>query len=78
MSSLKNIWQYYWIRFTASAEHDADLGEVSATTVVMAAATPPDSTARLMGAPMSTVPVSDVYRTVTRVVPALAGVSCAW
>ena len=38
MSSLKNIWQYYWIRFTASAEHDADLGEVSATTVVMAAA----------------------------------------
>lgn len=38
MSSLKNIWQYYWIRFTASTEHDADLGEVSATTVVMAAA----------------------------------------
>ncbi len=38
MTSLKNTWQYYWIRFTASAEYDADRGEVSATTVVMAAA----------------------------------------
>ena len=34
MSSLKNIWQYYWIRFTASAEHDADLQEVGASSVV--------------------------------------------
>jgi hypothetical protein len=38
MTSLKNTWQYYWIRFTASMEHDVDRGEVSATTVVMAAA----------------------------------------
>jgi len=38
MTSLKNTWQYYWIRFTASVEKDADRGEVSATTVVMAAA----------------------------------------
>jgi hypothetical protein len=38
MTSLKNTWQYYWIRFTASAELDVDRGEVSATTVVMAAA----------------------------------------
>jgi hypothetical protein len=38
MTSLKNTWQYYWIRFTASAEQDTDRGEVSATTVVMAAA----------------------------------------
>jgi hypothetical protein len=38
MTSFKNTWQYYWIRFTASAEQDVDRGEVSATTVVMAAA----------------------------------------
>jgi len=38
MSAMKNIWQYYWIRFTASAERDTERGEVSATTVVMAAA----------------------------------------
>ena len=38
MTTLKNTWQYYWIRFTASAEQDAESGEVSATTVVMAAA----------------------------------------
>ena len=38
MTSLKNTWQYYWIRFTASVEQDTDRGEVSATTVVMAAA----------------------------------------
>ena len=38
MTSLKNTWQYYWIRFTASVEQDVDRGEVSATTVVMAAA----------------------------------------
>ncbi len=38
MTSLQQIWQFYWIRFTASAEKDVDCGEVSATTVVMAAA----------------------------------------
>ena len=38
MTSLQQTWQYYWIRFTASAENDFDRGEVSATTVVMAAA----------------------------------------
>ena len=38
MTALRQTWQYYWIRFTASAENDADHGEVSATTVVMAAA----------------------------------------
>ena len=38
MTSLKNTWQYYWIRLTASVEQDVDRGEVSATTVVMAAA----------------------------------------
>ena len=35
---MKDAWQYYWIRFTASAQKDSELGEVSATTVVMAAA----------------------------------------
>ena len=38
MTSIKYIWQYYWIRFAASAESDHEQGEVSATTVVMAAA----------------------------------------
>lgn len=38
MTSLRQTWQYYWIRFTASAADDVDQGEVSATTVVMAAA----------------------------------------
>ncbi|MBM3806454.1 MAG: hypothetical protein FJW19_07365 [Actinobacteria bacterium] len=38
MSGIKTIWQYYWIRFTAAAQQDAERGEVSATTVVMAAA----------------------------------------
>lgn len=38
MSSMRNIWQYYWVRFTASAQSDGERGEVSATTVVMAAA----------------------------------------
>lgn len=38
MSSMKNIWQYYWVRFMASAQSDSERGEVSATTVVMAAA----------------------------------------
>ncbi|MEO5974645.1 MAG: hypothetical protein ABIQ38_05535 [Ilumatobacteraceae bacterium] len=38
MTSIRQTWQYFWIRFTASAENDVDRGEVSATTVVMAAA----------------------------------------
>lgn len=35
---MKDIINYYWIRFTASRELDAERGEVSATTIVMAAA----------------------------------------
>jgi len=35
---MKNHLEYYWIRFTASRERDRERGEVSATTVVMAAA----------------------------------------
>lgn len=35
---MKNHLDYYWIRFTASREADRERGEVSATTVVMAAA----------------------------------------
>lgn len=35
---MKDIINYYWIRFTASRELDKERGEVSATTVVMAAA----------------------------------------
>lgn len=35
---MKDTVQYYWIRYTASREHDRERGEVSATTVVMAAA----------------------------------------
>jgi hypothetical protein len=35
---MRNHLEYYWIRFTASAERDRERGEVSATTVVMAAA----------------------------------------
>lgn len=35
---MKNHIEYYWIRFTASFERDRERGEVSATTVVMAAA----------------------------------------
>ena len=38
MSTLKQTWIYYWVRFKASAEQDKQRGEVSATTVVMAAA----------------------------------------
>ena len=38
MTAMKEIWQYYWILFTASAQRDSECGEVSATTVVMAAA----------------------------------------
>lgn len=35
---MKDIINYYWIRFTASRELDVERGEVSATTIVMAAA----------------------------------------
>jgi len=35
---ITQTFQYYWIRFRASAEIDAERGEVSATTIVMAAA----------------------------------------
>ncbi len=38
MSSMRSVWQYYWVRFTASVQSDSEHGEVSATTVVMAAA----------------------------------------
>jgi hypothetical protein len=38
MSVLSQTWQYYSIRFAAAAELDQERGEVSATTVVMAAA----------------------------------------
>jgi hypothetical protein len=36
--NIKQQFQYYWIRLSASFENDRDRGEVSATTVVMAAA----------------------------------------
>jgi hypothetical protein len=35
---MSQIWQFYMIRFLASAEEDRDRGEISATTVVLAAA----------------------------------------
>lgn len=38
MTALLPIWTYYVIRFTASVDDDRDRGEVSATTVVLAAA----------------------------------------
>jgi hypothetical protein len=38
MSTTRQLWQYYATRFRASLEKDHDRGEVSATTVVMAAA----------------------------------------
>jgi len=38
MNHFKQIWQYYRIRLDASRELDRDRGEVSATTVVLAAA----------------------------------------
>ena len=37
MEHLKQLWQYYTIRLQASRETDRDRGEVSATTVVLAA-----------------------------------------
>ena len=38
MENFKQLWQYYTICLQASQESDRDRGEVSATTVVMAAA----------------------------------------
>lgn len=38
MSHFQQLWHYYGTRFRASLEADHDRGEVSATTVVMAAA----------------------------------------
>lgn len=38
MTPTRQMFQYYWIRYAASRERDAQRGEVSATTVVMAAA----------------------------------------
>lgn len=38
MPAFSAIWTYYVIRFQASRLDDADRGEVSATTVVLAAA----------------------------------------
>jgi hypothetical protein len=38
MSHNRQLWQYYMTRLKASLEQDYDRGEVSATTVVMAAA----------------------------------------
>lgn len=35
---MRNHIDYYWIRFTSSLQRDRERGEVSATTVVMAAA----------------------------------------
>lgn len=38
MEQLKQLWDYYNVRLQASRETDRDRGEVSATTVVLAAA----------------------------------------
>lgn len=38
MSSLRQTWSYFATRLRASMQSDRDRGEVSATTVVMAAA----------------------------------------
>lgn len=38
MEHFKQLWRYYRIRLDASRELDRDRGEVSATTVVLAAA----------------------------------------
>ena len=38
MASIAPIWTYYVVRFRAARELDQDRGEVSATTVVLAAA----------------------------------------
>lgn len=38
MNHFRQMWEYYSIRFRASRDADRDRGEVSATTVVLAAA----------------------------------------
>lgn len=38
MTQFRQLWDYYSIRLAASREIDRDTGEVSATTVVLAAA----------------------------------------
>ena len=38
MSVINQMWDYYKVRFEASRERDLERGEVSATTIVMAAA----------------------------------------
>ena len=38
MSTIKQMFEYYGVQFTASRERDKERGEVSATTIVMAAA----------------------------------------
>jgi hypothetical protein len=38
MNHFRQLWEYYNVRLAASREADRDRGEVSATTVVLAAA----------------------------------------
>ena len=38
MNHFRQLWEYYIVRFAASRDADRDRGEVSATTVVLAAA----------------------------------------
>ncbi len=38
MNHFRQLWEYYGVRLAASREADRDRGEVSATTVVLAAA----------------------------------------
>jgi hypothetical protein len=37
MSPIEQIWTYYFLRFQASRDADRDRGEISATTVALAA-----------------------------------------
>ena len=37
MSDIEQIWSYYWTRLRASQDEDRDRGEISATTVALAA-----------------------------------------
>ena len=37
MSDIEQIWTYYWTRLRASHDGDRDRGEISATTVALAA-----------------------------------------
>ena len=37
MSAIEQIWTYYLVRFQASRDADHDRGEISATTVALAA-----------------------------------------